>query len=136
MVNKSESVKDTKKTNVDDLTPKEKKEYKTKSKRKRRLIQEKLIKFATRVPAFMYLTDFRENTLQDVITKLEPRFRGFGQGSEWSWTRPETPGFASYLPSSEHLFVPPWPKKRKSRPNRPGLSIVAGTGFEPVTFGL
>ena len=29
-------------------------------------------KFATRIPAFMYLTDFRENTLQDVITKLEP----------------------------------------------------------------
>jgi hypothetical protein len=34
-------------------------------------VQEKLIKFA-RIPAFMYLTDFRENTLQDVITKLEP----------------------------------------------------------------
>lgn len=32
----------------------------------------KLIKFATRIPAFMYLTDFRENTLQDVITKIEP----------------------------------------------------------------
>jgi hypothetical protein len=32
-----------------------------------------LIKFATRIPpAFMYLTDFRENTLQNVITKLEP----------------------------------------------------------------
>jgi len=31
-----------------------------------------LIKFATRIPAFMYLTDFRENTLRDVITKLEP----------------------------------------------------------------
>ena len=30
------------------------------------------MKFATRIPAFMYLTDFRENTLQDVITKLEP----------------------------------------------------------------
>ena len=30
------------------------------------------VKFATRIPAFMYLTDFRENTLQDVITKLEP----------------------------------------------------------------
>ena len=27
---------------------------------------------STRIPAFMYLTDFRENTLQDVITKLEP----------------------------------------------------------------
>ena len=38
----------------------------------RKLVQEKLIKFATRIPAFMYLTDFRENTLQDVITKLEP----------------------------------------------------------------
>ena len=24
------------------------------------------------VPVFMYLTDFRENTLQDVITRLEP----------------------------------------------------------------
>ena len=35
-------------------------------------LNEKLIKFATRIPAFMYLTDFRENTLQDVITKLEP----------------------------------------------------------------
>lgn len=44
------------------------KEYKS----KRKLVQEKLIKFATRIPAFMYLTDFRENTIQDVITKLEP----------------------------------------------------------------
>jgi hypothetical protein len=46
----------------------EEKEYKS----KRKLVQEKLIKFATLIPAFMYLTDFRENTLQDVITKLEP----------------------------------------------------------------
>ena len=45
----------------------EEKEFKS----KRKLVQEKLIKFATRIPAFMYLTDFRENTLQDVITKLE-----------------------------------------------------------------
>ena len=41
-------------------------------KAKRKLVQEKLIKFATRIPAFMYLTDFRENTLQDVITRIEP----------------------------------------------------------------
>jgi hypothetical protein len=27
---------------------------------------------STRIPAFMYLTDFRENTLQDAITKQEP----------------------------------------------------------------
>jgi hypothetical protein len=34
-------------------------------------VQDKLIKFATRIHAFMYLTDFRENTLQDLIVKLE-----------------------------------------------------------------
>ena len=44
------------------------KEYKS----KRREIQEKLIKFATRIPIFMYLTDFREETLKDVVTQLEP----------------------------------------------------------------
>jgi hypothetical protein len=57
------------------LTSKEKKELSAEEKEyksKRKLVQEKLIKFATRIPAFMYLTDFRENTLQDVITKLEP----------------------------------------------------------------
>jgi len=36
------------------------------------MIQEKLIKFATRIPVFMYLTDFREYSLKDVITQLEP----------------------------------------------------------------
>ena len=41
-------------------------------KSKRREIQQKLIKFATRVPIFMYLTDYRERTLKDVITQLEP----------------------------------------------------------------
>ena len=46
----------------------EEKEYKS----LRKQIQEKLIKFATRVPIFMYLTDFRERSLYDVITQLEP----------------------------------------------------------------
>jgi hypothetical protein len=76
IINKSEKVKELKNKAKDKgLTAKEKtqlteeeKEYKS----KRKLVQEKLIKFATRIPAFMYLTDFRENTLQDVITKLEP----------------------------------------------------------------
>lgn len=36
------------------------------------MIQEKLIKIATRVPVFMYLTDYCEYSLQDVITQLEP----------------------------------------------------------------
>ena len=75
VVNKSEKVKDTKKEKGDGLSSKEKKELTEEEKEyksKRKQIQEKLIKFATRIPAFMYLTDYRENTLQDVITKLEP----------------------------------------------------------------
>ncbi len=32
-------------------------------------VQEKLIKFATRIPIFMYLTDYREQTLKDVINE-------------------------------------------------------------------
>jgi hypothetical protein len=76
IINKSEKVKELKNKAKDkELTAKEKKELTAEEKEyksKRKLVQEKLIKFATRVPAFMYLTDFRENTLQDVITKLEP----------------------------------------------------------------
>jgi len=76
IINKSGKVKELKnKAKASDLTVKEKKELTEEEKEyksKRKLVQEKLIKFATRIPAFMYLTDFRENTLQDVITKLEP----------------------------------------------------------------
>jgi hypothetical protein len=76
IINKSEKVKELKnKAKGKELTEKQKKqltEEEKEYKSKRKLVQEKLIKFATRIPAFMYLTDFRENTLQDVITKLEP----------------------------------------------------------------
>ena len=76
IINKSESVKDLKnKAKTKELSSKEKEQMSDEEKEfksKRKLVQEKLIKFATRIPAFMYLTDFRENTLQDVITKLEP----------------------------------------------------------------
>ncbi len=76
IINKSEKVKKLKNKAKDGvLTPAERKELTAEEKEyksKRKLVQEKLIKFATRIPAFMYLTDFRENTLQDVITKLEP----------------------------------------------------------------
>ncbi|MGH2972222.1 MAG: restriction endonuclease [Gaiellaceae bacterium] len=76
VINKSERVKELKnKAKDDDLSAKQKKELSESEKEyksKRKEIQEKLIKFATRIPPFMYLTDFRENTLQDVITKLEP----------------------------------------------------------------
>ncbi|HEY6373799.1 MAG TPA: hypothetical protein VIX37_24720, partial [Candidatus Sulfotelmatobacter sp.] len=76
IINKSEKVKDLKNKAKDkDLTEEQKKQLSQEEKEcksKRKLVREKLIKFATRIPAFMYLTDFRENTLQDVITKLEP----------------------------------------------------------------
>ena len=76
IINKSDKVKELKnKAKEGDLTASDKKELTDEEKEyksKRKLVQEKLIKFATRIPAFMYLTDFRENTLQDVITKLEP----------------------------------------------------------------
>ena len=74
IINKSESVKKAKKE-TEELTPKQKKELSEEEKEyksKRKLIQEKLIKFATRVPVFMYLTDYREYSLKDVITQLEP----------------------------------------------------------------
>lgn len=76
IINKSNAIKEKKQlANERDLTKKEReqlseeeREYKT----KRKQIQEKLIKFATRIPIFMYLTDYRERTLKDVITQLEP----------------------------------------------------------------
>lgn len=75
IINKSEHVKQLKKENGDSLTAKQRKELTDEEKEyksKRKEIQEKLIKFATRIPVFMYLTDFREYTLQDVISSLEP----------------------------------------------------------------
>ena len=76
IINKSEAVEKVKKeTNDKELTKKEKKELteeEKKYKSLRKQVQEKLIKFATRIPVFMYLTDYRERTLKDVITKLEP----------------------------------------------------------------
>ena len=76
IINKSEAIKKAKKeANDRPLTPKEKKdltEAEKEYKSKRKEIQEKLIKFATRVPVFMYLTDYRERSLKDVITQLEP----------------------------------------------------------------
>lgn len=74
IVNKSEGVKKAKREK-ETLTPKEKRELSEEEKElksKRKQVQEKLIKFATRIPVFMYLTDYREQTLKDVITQLEP----------------------------------------------------------------
>lgn len=76
IINKSEHVKSVKKSkDPNQMTPKEKKQLTAEEKEfksKRKEIQDKLIKFATRIPVFMYLTDFREYCLKDVITQLEP----------------------------------------------------------------
>ena len=75
IINKSESVKKAKKEKEGKMSQAEKKELTEQEKEyksKRKQIQEKLIKFATRIPIFMYLTDYREHCLRDVITQLEP----------------------------------------------------------------
>jgi hypothetical protein len=75
IINKSEAVRKAKKEAGDGPMDKAKKKELTEEEKKykslRKQIQEKLIKFATRIPIFMYLTDYRERTLKDVITKLE-----------------------------------------------------------------
>lgn len=76
IINRSEAVKKARKeANNSELSRAEKKQLSEEEKEfksKRKQIQEKLIKFATRIPVFMYLTDYRERSLKDVITKLEP----------------------------------------------------------------
>jgi hypothetical protein len=78
IINRSEQIKDTKRKigEGEEPTAKEKKELTEAEKERKSLrkqIQEKLLKFAARVPVFMYLTDYREQRLKDVITKIEPR---------------------------------------------------------------
>ena len=75
IINRSEKVKKLKKEKGDDLTSAEKKELtedEKKAKSLRKQVQENLLKLAARIPAFMYLTDYREQTVKDVITQIEP----------------------------------------------------------------
>ncbi|MCI6067184.1 MAG: GIY-YIG nuclease family protein [Galactobacillus timonensis] len=74
IINKSEHVKSVKREK-EKLTPKQAKQLsdeEKESKSARKVLQKKLIKLATRIPIFMYLTDYREMSLKDVITKIEP----------------------------------------------------------------
>jgi hypothetical protein len=78
IINRAEQIKDAKRKIADgkELSDKKKKELTEAEKERKTLrkqVQEKLIKFAARIPVFMYLTDFREQRLKDVITKLEPQ---------------------------------------------------------------
>ena len=72
IINQSEHVKCTKNSdnpaNKRELTQEEKE-----IREKRKMIRDKLIKFNTRIPIFMYLTDLREESLKDVITQLDSK---------------------------------------------------------------
>lgn len=75
IINRSEAIKKAKKEN-DEKTDKSKKKEITDEEKKikslRKQVQENLLKLAARIPSFMYLTDYREQTIKDVITQLEP----------------------------------------------------------------
>lgn len=74
IINKSEAVKKAKTSN-EKISENEKKKLDDEIKeynKRRKEIQTKLIKLATRIPIFMYLTDYREYCLKDIITQLEP----------------------------------------------------------------
>ncbi|HAU1475602.1 TPA: GIY-YIG nuclease family protein [Legionella pneumophila] len=76
IINKSEAIQKAKKEASErELNAGEKHELTANEKERKKLrkqIQDKLIKFATRIPVFMYLTDYREKSLKDVIIQLEP----------------------------------------------------------------
>ena len=83
IIAKTDAIKKARKTPKDDkssLPPKVIDEEEKKLKSLRKQIQEKLIKFATRIPVFMYLTDYREYCLKDVITQIEPDLFKFVTG--------------------------------------------------------
>ena len=75
IINSSKKIKEIKKEkDQDDVKDKKKeltkeqKEYKN----ARKELAKKFKKLASRIPIFMYLTDYRERTLKDVIKELEP----------------------------------------------------------------
>lgn len=77
LISKNETLKKLRDKSLEqELTKEEEKEVNEiiKEERKNReFIQKKLIKFASRIPIFMYLTDYREECLKDIITELEPQ---------------------------------------------------------------
>ncbi len=76
IINKSDKIKKVKKEGTEKLSDKKKKSINKEEKEYsnlRKLIQGKLMKFMTRIPIFMYLTDYRESSLKDLIAKIEPK---------------------------------------------------------------
>lgn len=74
IISQSTSIKKKKKKdeNLDQKKKKQLSDEEKKEKRGREKIRDNLIKFVTRIPIFMYLTDFRERSLKEVISHVEP----------------------------------------------------------------
>jgi hypothetical protein len=74
-ISSERELKKTKRERGGDLSPREKKEVTDEEKKNRTFRQElrdNLLKFAVRLPIFMYLTDAREEKLVDLISQVEP----------------------------------------------------------------
>lgn len=78
VITREKAVKEAKKERAmedREVTAEEKKEEREEQKERqgfKKQLREKLLKFITRIPVFMYLTDYREQMLTDVIRNLEP----------------------------------------------------------------
>lgn len=76
VISSEQAINKLKKERIDDpLTKKEEGEIDSVEKDNKgfkKKLREKLLKFITRIPVFMYLTDYREEALKDVIMNIEP----------------------------------------------------------------
>jgi len=75
IINKTDKLKKEKGNTNKKPTQKEKEEMSEDEKQTkaiRKQVQENLLKLAARIPAFMYLIDYREQCIKDVITQIEP----------------------------------------------------------------
>ena len=77
-INREKAVHEAKKKRAEEgreATKEEKKEEDEEKKERlsfKKKLREKLLKFVSRIPVFMYLTDYREQALIDVIRNIEP----------------------------------------------------------------
>ena len=74
IISRSKRIKEVKKDSKKDnkKIKKEISEEEKKNRNARKEIKEKLLRFGVRIPVFMYLSDFREKSLKDVISEIEP----------------------------------------------------------------
>lgn len=70
VITNTKDLKKAKRDQGDKLDPEHKKKQ-TETANRRKEIREKLQKFLAKIPVFMYVTDFREETLKDVIESLD-----------------------------------------------------------------